>query len=159
VAAFLAASCVFRNFLKNEATRPCVHPSDFFRKMRAVELRVSALIAVTAANRRAVPAITRNRSNRTEAAKTLGRHQRHDLPTLPEPGSSLRSQASEACYVVTKRFAAYLNVEMERARIELQDHRSICRFIVSDATALPLTSLLRRPQQELLRRGTLGTAA
>jgi hypothetical protein len=67
--------------------------------------------------------------------------------------------ASEACYVVTKRFAAYLNVEMERARIELQDHRSICRFIVSDATALPLTSLLRRPQQELLRRGTLGTAA
>jgi hypothetical protein len=67
--------------------------------------------------------------------------------------------ASEACYVVTKRFAAYLNVEMERARIELQDHRSICRFVVTDAASLPLTALLRRPQQGLVRRGNLGTAA
>jgi hypothetical protein len=67
--------------------------------------------------------------------------------------------ASEACYAVTKRFAAYLNVEMERARVELQDHRSICRFVVTDAASLPLTAFLRRPQQELVRRGTLGTAA
>jgi hypothetical protein len=67
--------------------------------------------------------------------------------------------ATEACYLVTKRFAAYLNVEMERARIELQDHRSICRFVVTDAASLPLTALLRRPQQELVRRGNLGNAA
>jgi hypothetical protein len=33
---------------------------------------------------------------------------------------------SSACYQVSKRFAAKKNVDMERARYELEEHRLVC---------------------------------
>ena len=33
---------------------------------------------------------------------------------------------SSACYLVSKRFAAKKNVDMERARYELEEHRLVC---------------------------------
>ena len=33
---------------------------------------------------------------------------------------------SSECYRVNKKFAAHKNVEMERARYELEEHRSVC---------------------------------
>jgi hypothetical protein len=35
---------------------------------------------------------------------------------------------SSACYRVTKEFAAVKNVDMERARYELEEHRLLCVF-------------------------------
>jgi len=37
---------------------------------------------------------------------------------------------SSACFRVSKRFAAEKNVDMERARYELEEHRRLCVFAV-----------------------------
>ena len=37
---------------------------------------------------------------------------------------------SSACYQVSKRFAAIKNVDMERARYELEEHRLVCATTV-----------------------------
>jgi hypothetical protein len=65
--------------------------------------------------------------------------------------------SSLAYYRVSKKFAAYMNVEMERARIELEEHRSICVF--NPSGALPALALLRRTQQDEFRGGHVKTAA
>jgi hypothetical protein len=64
-----------------------------------------------------------------------------------------------ATYSVSKKFAAYMNVEMERALIELEEHRSVCRFAVSDLPGRPVAVELRRRQPETIRIGSLGTVA
>ena len=48
---------------------------------------------------------------------------------------------SSVCYRVSTRLAAQMNVEMERARYELEEHRSVC---VSSVMAPMLV-----PQREL----------
>lgn len=48
----------------------------------------------------------------------------------------IRARSSLYCSVST-RFAAYDNVEMERARSELQMHRSLCVFAVTKAVGRP----------------------
>jgi hypothetical protein len=67
--------------------------------------------------------------------------------------------SSLACYSVSKKFAAYLNVEMERALNELQDHRSVCRSAMSESARLPVVARLGLNQQEALRIGSIETAA
>ena len=67
--------------------------------------------------------------------------------------------SSLAYYSVSKKFAAYLNVEMERALIELQEHRSICCSLVNEAAGLPVLAQHRRGPQEVRRTRPVGTAA
>ena len=44
---------------------------------------------------------------------------------------------SSVCYRVSTRLAAQLNVEMERARYELEEHQSVCVSIVRMPVLLP----------------------
>jgi hypothetical protein len=67
--------------------------------------------------------------------------------------------SSLASFQVSRRFAAYLNVEMERALIELQEHRSTCRSSVNETAGLPALAQHRRAPQEVLRSTPVGTAA
>jgi hypothetical protein len=64
-----------------------------------------------------------------------------------------------AYYSVSTKFAAYKNVEMERALIELEEHRSVCVFAGSEIAALPVVAQLRRKQPERTRIGPLGTVS
>jgi hypothetical protein len=48
---------------------------------------------------------------------------------------------SLAFYSVSTKFAAYKNVEMERALNELLDHRSVCRSAVSELSRLPVVAM------------------
>jgi hypothetical protein len=43
--------------------------------------------------------------------------------------SELIDARSSACYRVTKKFAAAKNVDMERARYELEEHRLLCASV------------------------------
>jgi hypothetical protein len=67
--------------------------------------------------------------------------------------------SSLAYYRVSKKFAAYLNVEMERALIELQEHQSVCRSALNEAVGLPAVAPLRLLQKDALRSTPVGTAA
>ena len=51
----------------------------------------------------------------------------------------ITARSATFCRVST-RFVAYNNVEMERARSELEMHRSVCIYAVKDAARLPLDS-------------------
>jgi hypothetical protein len=73
--------------------------------------------------------------------------------------SAFVEASSLASFQVSSRFAAYLNVEMERALIELQEHRSICRSTVNEAAGLPVLAHHRRGPQEVRRTSPVGTAA
>jgi hypothetical protein len=73
--------------------------------------------------------------------------------------SAFIEASSLASFQVSSRFAAYLNVEMERALIELQEHRSMCRSIVNETNRLPVLAPLRRGPQEVLRTSQVGSAA
>jgi hypothetical protein len=44
---------------------------------------------------------------------------------------------SSACYRVSKKFAARKNVDMERARYELEEHRLVCASVVRVRGHLP----------------------
>lgn len=66
--------------------------------------------------------------------------------------------SSFASYQVSKRFAAYVNVEMERALIELEEHRSVCLSAAQEFVRPPVTAQLRLAPQDTLSN-TLGTAA
>jgi len=66
---------------------------------------------------------------------------------------------SLAYYRVSKKFAAYNNVEMERARIELQEHQSVCVSAANVSGRLPAGTLLRPSLQERLHNGPVGAAA
>jgi hypothetical protein len=53
-----------------------------------------------------------------------------------------------AIYRVSKKFAAYKNVDMERARNELEEHRSACALAARQSAMLPVVTLIRLRQQE-----------
>jgi len=66
---------------------------------------------------------------------------------------------SLACYRVSKKFAAYKNVEMERARVELQEHQAVCVSAANFSARLP-AEVLRRPQYRKERQSAaVGAAA
>jgi len=67
--------------------------------------------------------------------------------------------SSQAYFRVSKKFAAYLNVEMERARIEFEEHRLVCLSAANESVHLPLVAPLRLAQKEEFRSGTVPTAA
>jgi hypothetical protein len=66
---------------------------------------------------------------------------------------------SLAYFRVSKKFAAYKNVEMERARIELQEHQSVCVSAANVSGRLPVGALLRPPQQAGFRKDRIEAAA
>jgi hypothetical protein len=66
---------------------------------------------------------------------------------------------SLAYYQVSKKFAAYKNVEMERARIELQEHQAECLAALSLSARIPAAALLRPRLQERRRNAHVGAAA
>ena len=52
---------------------------------------------------------------------------------------------------VCKRFAAYKNVELERARIELEEHRMMCAVVARERSRRAAGALL-----EMVRRDEVG---
>jgi hypothetical protein len=67
--------------------------------------------------------------------------------------------ASLACYRVSTKFAAYKNVEMERARLELQEHQAVCVAAANGSGRLPAGTLLRPALREGRRNAQVGAAA
>jgi hypothetical protein len=67
--------------------------------------------------------------------------------------------SSLAYYRVSKKFAAYLNVEMERARTELEEHRLVCLSAANESSFPTVVAPLRLAQQEEIRSSTVMTAA
>lgn len=66
---------------------------------------------------------------------------------------------SLANYRISKRFAAYKNVEMERARTELEEHQSVCAYYVAASVPSPSAALLRIAHRGQLQGNPVGTAA
>lgn len=66
--------------------------------------------------------------------------------------------SSLAYHMVSKKFAAYKNVEMERARAELQEHRMVCLAAMTASQTIP-AAMLRRPKPEALHTGRVMNAA
>ena len=67
-----------------------------------------------------------------------------DLERAFEAGLSEYIEArSSACYRVSKRLAAKKNVDMERARYELEEHRLVCVSAVRVLALLPERKCLR----------------
>jgi len=50
---------------------------------------------------------------------------------------------SSACYRVCTRPAAFMNVDMERAKSELEEHKSLCACAVRELVRAPAAALLR----------------
>jgi hypothetical protein len=73
--------------------------------------------------------------------------------------SAFIEASSLASFQVSSRFAAYLNVEMERALIELEEHRSNCRSAVGENAGLPVVGQIRITAQNVLRGRSVGSAA
>jgi len=73
--------------------------------------------------------------------------------------SAFVEASSLASFQVSIRFAAYLNVEMERALIELQEHRSTCRSAIGETAPLPVAAQPRLAAPSVLRSSTVGSAA
>jgi hypothetical protein len=67
--------------------------------------------------------------------------------------------SSVAYYSVSKKFAAYMNVEMERALIELEEHRSICLSAMNEPAHASVASQFCRTPQEAFRTGAEVPAA
>ena len=71
-----------------------------------------------------------------------------NLERALEAGLSEYTEArSSACYQVSKRFASKKNVDMERARYELEEHRLVCVSAASVLALLPepdVTTSLRQ---------------
>jgi len=59
--------------------------------------------------------------------------------------SEFLQASSHSYYGVNNTQAAYLNVELQRAMSELQDHRSVCRAAISELECLPNVAQLRHP--------------
>lgn len=66
---------------------------------------------------------------------------------------------SLANYRISKRFAAYKNVEMERARTELEEHHSVCVLAGAASKPTPAAALLRTTHKDQLQVHSVGSAA
>jgi hypothetical protein len=66
---------------------------------------------------------------------------------------------SLAYFQISKKFAAYKYVEMERARAELQEHRMVCLAAVNSFPAIPAPAILRLAKPDRLQSGQVKTAA
>jgi hypothetical protein len=66
--------------------------------------------------------------------------------------------SSLASRSVSSKFAAYMNVEMERALNELQEHRSVCLINANELKPLPVVIQFRK-QSEPHRAGVVESVA
>jgi hypothetical protein len=64
--------------------------------------------------------------------------------------SEYKVALDSVCYRVSRTFAAYRRVELERARDELEEHRSVCTSAVTQPTPLQTVALPRFARQEEL---------
>ena len=61
-----------------------------------------------------------------------------DLERAYEAGLSEYIEARfSACYQVSKRLAAFKNVEMERTKSDLEEHRLVCVFAIRVLALMP----------------------
>jgi hypothetical protein len=58
---------------------------------------------------------------------------------------------SSACYRVCTKPAAFMNVDMERAKEELEEHKSLCASAARELVLVPATALLRITPEIALR--------
>jgi hypothetical protein len=65
--------------------------------------------------------------------------------------------SSLASHSISKKFAAYMNVEMERALNELEEHRSVCRTAAGELAGASVVTQIRHQQRETLRANTVET--
>jgi hypothetical protein len=72
--------------------------------------------------------------------------------------SEYAQASSLACYGASNQSAAYLHVEMERAKTELEEHRATC-FSASNETARTVPNQPRSEQRKESRSGFVPTAA
>jgi hypothetical protein len=73
--------------------------------------------------------------------------------------SEYNEAGSLAYYRVSTKLSAYLNVEMERARAELEEHRLECLSAIDESVRQPVIAPLRLAQRQELRSGPVQTAA
>jgi len=73
--------------------------------------------------------------------------------------SEYTEASSLAYYRVSKKFAAYMNVEMERARAELQEHRLECLSAANESAYQPVIAQRCIAPQEERRGAPVQTAA
>jgi len=73
--------------------------------------------------------------------------------------SEYSKASSLSCYGVSNQSAAYLHVEMERARAELEEHRSACFSAANEPARAPVASQLRNEPRADVRGGGVPTAA
>ncbi len=62
--------------------------------------------------------------------------------------SEYNAALDSACYRVCRRSAAFIRVELENARNELEEHRSVCTFAVTQPIPLQAVALTRFVRQE-----------
>lgn len=62
-------------------------------------------------------------------------------------------------YRVSRKFAAYVRVELENARNDLEEHRLVCTFAVTQPKPLQAFASPRFVRQEELRGDPVQTAA
>jgi hypothetical protein len=73
-----------------------------------------------------------------------------DLERALEVRRSKYCEALASPYLrVSRKFAAYLSVELERAKNELEEHRLACVFAVKQPAALSAAACPRLAQEEL----------
>jgi hypothetical protein len=73
--------------------------------------------------------------------------------------SEYSKASSLACYGVNNQSAAYLHVEMERARAELEEHLSICFSAANEPARMPVSSQVRNDQRKEVKSRFVSTAA
>jgi hypothetical protein len=66
---------------------------------------------------------------------------------------------SLACYGVANQSAAYLHVEMERAKAELEEHRLLCLSAANDIERAPVNAPPRTEVSVGAESGSVPTAA
>lgn len=66
---------------------------------------------------------------------------------------------TSACDQISSRFVAYRNVEMERARAELMEHRLVCLAAANEDLHAAPAGLAGRAQQDEMKHGRVGAAA
>jgi hypothetical protein len=67
--------------------------------------------------------------------------------------------SSLSSYHVSKKFAAYTNVEMERALMELEEHRSVCLLAGNESAHMPVVPHLHSMPQDAFASATAVPAA
>jgi hypothetical protein len=79
--------------------------------------------------------------------------------TLEAWQSEFLEASCSAFHRFNSKFAAYINVELERAKSDLEDHRSMCVFASNEPAPMPVRSVFSLTQQENMCESTVETAA